>query len=300
MLLLIVEIATGGARQHVGVSLVQVYINLRLLLCPSIQPRQYSRICVSLVSIPLTGIATQLPPVMDDASFSTGNPLPSLEIYQGLWTNWSHGPIFGRTLTISRGNADLVIAFTGVFITFIGARFWRILSMTCHRFLSLSCPQDALYHQRQVILRNSPSADSAFITFLGLCWAWHRTNERAFRRLYHLLLLSLLCTTSFVIAGGFSSRISISVGSEVLLRGRRCGSLGYYLSGDPSTVDAYAAANAWSKRTVGDASNYAKQCYSSWSSSSGGSCEPFVRPQLPGKQDTAASCPFQDSVSEPN
>lgn len=162
---------------------------------------------------------------MDNPVFSAGDRAPAFEIYHGFWTNWSFGPIFGRILTISRQNADLVIAFTGVFVTFVGVRFWRILSLACHRFFSASCPQGVLYHQRQAILRNSPSADSALITFLGLCWAWRHTSERALRRLYLFLLLSVFCSAAFVIAGGFSSRISTLVGTEVLLRGSACGSL---------------------------------------------------------------------------
>lgn len=234
---------------------------------------------------------------MDNPVFNTGDRAPAFEIYHGFWTNWSYGPIFGRILTISRQNADLVIAFSGVFVTFVGVRFWRILSLACHRFFSSSCPQGALYHQRQTILRNSSSADSAFITFVGLCWAWRRTNERVFRRLYLLFLLSVFCSAAFVIAGGFSSRISTLVGTEVLLRGSGCGSLIYYLLTDrPSTENAYVAANAWSRQTVGHAFNYAQQCYTSSTSSPGTSCTTFVRPQLPGRQNNSASCPFQDSL----
>lgn len=60
---------------------------------------------------------------MKNTAFGTGDRAPAFEIYQGFWTNWSYGPIFGRILTISRQNADLVIAFTGVFVTFVGVRF---------------------------------------------------------------------------------------------------------------------------------------------------------------------------------
>lgn len=230
---------------------------------------------------------------MDNPVFITGDHAPAFEIYHGFWTNWSYGPIFGRILTISRQNADLVIAFTGVFVTFVGVRFWRILSLACHRFFSSPCPQGALYHQRQAILRNSPSADSAFITFLGLCWAWRHTSERALRRLYLLFLLSVFCSAAFVIAGGFSSRISTLVGTEVLLRGSACGSL---QADSVEDKDAYLAAKAWAMQTIRHAFNYAQQCYASSPSSIGTSCLILVRPQLLGKQNKSASCPFHGSV----
>lgn len=233
---------------------------------------------------------------MKNTAFGTGDRAPAFEIYQGFWTNWSYGPIFGRILTISRQNADLVIAFTGVFVTFVGVRFWRILSLACHRFFSSSCPQGALYHQRQAILRNSPSADSAFITFVGVCWAWRHTSERVFRRLYVLFLLSVLCSATFIIAGGFSSRISTSVGTEVLLRGSACGSLLLGSISGPDVENAVAAAGAWKSQTIKNAFNYATQCYDSSPSSPGTSCLTFVRPQLPGKENKSAACPFQDSV----
>lgn len=235
---------------------------------------------------------------MQNLAFSPGDHAPAFEIYQGLWINWSHGRIFGRILTISRQNADLVIAFTGVFITFVGVRFWRILSLACHRSFSSSRPQGALYHQRQVILRNSPSADSAFITFFGLLWAWRHTSERTFRALYLLIFLSVLCSAAFIVAGGFSSRISTLAGTEVLLRGSACGSLVYFLTRGPEDKNTFAAGNAWSRQTIGNAFNYAQQCYSTSPSrpGTGTSCMTFVRPQLPGIQNKSASCPFQESL----
>lgn len=233
---------------------------------------------------------------METPAFDTGDHAPTFEIHLGLWTNWSHGPIFGRTLTVSRQNADLIIAFTGVFITFVGVRFWRILSLACHRFLSSSYPQGALYHQRQVILRNSPSADSAFVSFVGLCWAWRHTSERVLRRLCLLFLLSVLCSATFVIAGGFSSRISTLAGAEALLRGTACSSLLYYVTNVTTTKETFAAANAWGTQSLTNAFNYAQQCYTSFSSSQGTSCLTYVRPQLSGRQNKSASCPFKESL----
>jgi hypothetical protein len=37
-------------------------------------------------------------------------------VYLGKWTNWSRGPVFGATLTLSREDANLLIAFVAFFV----------------------------------------------------------------------------------------------------------------------------------------------------------------------------------------
>lgn len=54
-------------------------------------------------------------------------------VHLGLWTDWSRGAVFGRTLTMTRGNANLLIAFTASFVAIVATRFWRILCLAIHR-----------------------------------------------------------------------------------------------------------------------------------------------------------------------
>jgi hypothetical protein len=86
-------------------------------------------------------------------------------VYLGVWTNWSKGTVMGATLTMTRQQGDLLIAFTGFLIPFVASRFWRILCFILHLYYSTSKPEDAIYHQRQVILRNSSSPDTGLVSF---------------------------------------------------------------------------------------------------------------------------------------
>lgn len=99
---------------------------------------------------------------------STMDPYP---VYTGIWTNWSRGKIMGATLTLNRQDADLLIAFSAFFIAFISTRTWRILCFCFHRSFSTSSPQDIVYHQRQVILRNSNSPENSIYLLWQLLWA---------------------------------------------------------------------------------------------------------------------------------
>lgn len=84
-----------------------------------------------------------------NTSSDSADPYP---VYVGAWTNWSRGRVLGATLTLSRRDADLLIAFTAFFVAFVATRVWRILCFAIHRFCSKKTPQNAIYHQHQVSL----------------------------------------------------------------------------------------------------------------------------------------------------
>lgn len=90
------------------------------------------------------------------------------QVYLGIWTDWTRGPILGQTLTLSRNNANLLIAFTASFIVFVGSRIWVILCLILHRSYSTAEQRDALHHQRQAILRNSSTSDGGLVRLLVL------------------------------------------------------------------------------------------------------------------------------------
>jgi len=63
----------------------------------------------------------------------TDSALVNNNVYIGTWTNWSRGSVLGATLTLTRSNGNLLIAFTAVFVAFISARFWKIACFAIHR-----------------------------------------------------------------------------------------------------------------------------------------------------------------------
>ncbi|KAI1410020.1 hypothetical protein F5Y13DRAFT_202643 [Hypoxylon sp. FL1857] len=158
---------------------------------------------------------------MEDVSVS--NASTPFSIHTGVWTNWSRGRVLGATLTLHRWDADLLIAFTASFIAFIGPHFWRIVCFIIHRRHSSAKARDTFHCQHQVILRNSTTAGSGLWESTKLFWTWPHTEKLRYSHILLTISTALGCVAAFTIAGGLSSRISTSVGNEVLIESTNCG-----------------------------------------------------------------------------
>lgn len=79
-------------------------------------------------------------------------------VFLGVWTDWSHGPIAGATLTLTQRNGGFLIAFIALYVTVTGGRFWTIVAFIAHILQSSDTVRDGIYHQRQAILRNTNSS----------------------------------------------------------------------------------------------------------------------------------------------
>ncbi|KAI0143061.1 hypothetical protein GGR57DRAFT_368634 [Xylariaceae sp. FL1272] len=224
-----------------------------------------------------------MPTVQSDANY--------YPVHLGVWTNWSRGAVLGPTLTVTRQQGDLLIAFTALFITWVADRGWRILSLSLHRHFSSPTPQGALHHQNQAILRNFDSQDS--ISQLGsLLWVNRNKHNRIYKPLL-LLVFSAAYTIFFAAASGFSSQISTAVGTEVLIKSSNCGWFGSDI--ELTDADAVTVAPKLYARNVGNAANYALQCYSD-DSSGILDCSRLPVKKIQSTIDTAASCPFEGDV----
>ncbi|KAI1357780.1 hypothetical protein F5Y08DRAFT_351646 [Xylaria arbuscula] len=208
-------------------------------------------------------------------------------IYLGVWINWSRGSILGQTLTTTKFNGNLLIAFTAFYIAFVATRFWSIICFL-HDYYSTQQPRSTVHHQRQVILRNSSSPESGLASLLQLLWAW-KNHEGPVTVILFPLILVTTCLLSFTVAGVFSSSISSSSGEEVLIKNANCGFI-------PSGWDNLAPYYASNGRKLTDATNYAQQCYGTKSSSILG-CDTFVSAHLPIENiNTSYECPFKGDI----
>lgn len=217
--------------------------------------------------------------------------LSSYPVYLGVWTNWSQGRVFGSTLTLTRSDGALLIAFIAFFITLIGTHIWRILCLILHGFFSTNSSQDALHNQRQALLRNSATPLGSIWLIMQMVHAWSRLGyegARPIRRLFPLLGATLLIAISLAAASGLSSRIAQS--NEVLLEGSSCGNLDYR-----GNVSAYSQVGVpYIFRQLSKAADYTLRCYESKSPSN--ECNTFLRPTLPMTIIPNASCPFTPSL----
>ncbi|KAK3317247.1 hypothetical protein B0T19DRAFT_488545 [Cercophora scortea] len=219
-------------------------------------------------------------------------------VYLGTWINWSRGPVFGATLTLTRENGNLLIAFTAFYVGLVSSRFWRIFCLAFHRYYSTPTPQDGLFHQRQAILRNSATPESSLLSLGQLYWAWRRSAQRALWRMLPTFIFALLSIIAFTAASGFSSRISTAIGNEVLLDGTNCGILrGFSTDTVPGTIMDAAVLNAYVGTHMSNVAKYAQQCYGPQTSRSDMfDCASFIIDQLPMQVNESAECPFKDGI----
>ncbi len=130
-------------------------------------------------------------------------PSDSYPVYIGVWTNWSYGQVFGSTLTLTRENGVLLIAFVSFFVTIIGTHIWRIASFFIHWAYSTQYPTDALHRQRQVILRGSASPISSLLAISQLAWASRQAARRPYLRLLPIGLTAVLVGCALALTSVF-------------------------------------------------------------------------------------------------
>lgn len=218
---------------------------------------------------------------------------PDLHIYIGSWTNWSRGSTFGATLTMTRDNGNLLIAFIALFVTFVGTCSFRIACFTFHRIFSKSSPQDAIYHQRQAILRNSSNGVTAIWEMCLLFWSWRRKKQRTILRILPMTIYIALNVATFTTIGIFSSNIAGTTGNEVLINESPfCGSS--YPKENISFGDTTTKLLPIYTQQFQSFFNYAQDCYAARLSD--GRCGSFIKGQLNSVVNRNASCPFRSEM----
>lgn len=216
---------------------------------------------------------------------------PDSRVYTGVWINWSHGKFFGRTLTVKRQDGDLLIAFVALFVTVVGTSFWRISCFAIHYYYSSEAPQDGVYHQRQAILRNSANSASGLWHLVRTVWAWRKNGTTTVTRVCPVIAHAVLCLGVFGAASGFSSKVSTSVGNEVLISSAR---FGVPNTTNLPNIDMMTKVFPLRSKQLRSYNRYAEQCYTNQSSLAG--CDTFVKPYLASQVNRNAHCPFKSHI----
>jgi hypothetical protein len=213
------------------------------------------------------------------------------DVQIGFWTNWSHGKIQGSTLTITRRDGNLLVAFVALFVAASGKSLWRLLCFLLHRYLSSPVPQDGLYHQRQAILRNAATPEDGSFRLLQVLWVWRKRARRPFLRVLPIAVSGMAMGIAFIVGGVFSAQLTSDQGSEVLISGTNCGPL-EALPDDTLANTVYLQPYLAQKATAHV--NYALQCYSNATNSE--DCNLYVKPKIPLTVERNASCPFAEKM----
>jgi hypothetical protein len=229
---------------------------------------------------------------MADSFFSPHLEPSHYGVHLGVWTNWSRGPVFGATLTMSREQGSLLISFTAFFVTIVAARFWSAACLILHRSFSVAEPRDALHHQRQAIFRNSPSSTSGLWSLIQLSLVWRDLAQRRLIRTLPSIFFAGISLLLFAFASGFSSSISTAIGDEVLIDGTNCG----YISLENVTYDTMSQViSPWQAGITSNAANYAQQVYSPDSTGVFDGTI-FVQRKLDTIVNREAPCPFSNHL----
>ena len=226
-------------------------------------------------------------------------------VFLGVWTNWSKNQVLGSTLTMTQKNGNVVVAFVALFITFVGARFWRIVCVAIHHAQSSAEPQDGIYHQRQAILKNADNPLAGFLSWYQLLMAWRKIGHRTYHRLLPMAILSACIGIGFIAASLLSSRVGSAMGEEVLVRGT-CGVniLGHHIAGQDknpaveTSPEFFTVLIPFLGQRLVSFSNYALSCYATKGNAQG--CNTYVKSQLPFTSNHSAACPFQDGICRLN
>ncbi|KAK5449920.1 hypothetical protein LTS15_008493 [Exophiala xenobiotica] len=243
---------------------------------------------------------------MADALGSSDN------IFQGLWTDWSKGGIWGLTWTLSPTHATLVTNSMTLFVSITGMQLWSIIRYSLHQMRPSSRQGMPTPHLRseQVILRNASSDLETARQMLCLaCTSRKKSTGRRSLRSYSIGLFALLYAGMFMTAATFSNRaisaISTNGGSAVLSRSKDCGMFNEsYLNianGNYSTEEEFGLFTQYAAKRAHDVElslEYALACYLPQPSTSlSSTCHSFKTSKLLW-QPLNGSCPFDEQLCQ--
>lgn len=221
------------------------------------------------------------------------NAPPHYDIYTGVWTDWSQNRIIGSTLTTTRAHGSLLIAFISLFVAVVGTGFWRICCFGLHCLYSTRASHDAIYHQRQTVLRNAANAATGVTSLYQVLNAWRRAHPKtSFRRILPLLIFSCIAWVAFGVASTFSSRLSTITGDAVLISSNNCGHM--YATVNSNLTDLTEVYQRYLAQRSIFSAQYAEQYYHEGHTVEG--CSALIKQHLSTAVTADALCPFPGDI----
>lgn len=214
-------------------------------------------------------------------------------IYTGVWLNWAKGPILGATLTTSHSNGLYLVSFLTMFVRMAGGHLWSIICFALHQLRSSREPQDGLYHQQQMLLRNSTSDTATLWELVKQTWFWRSKAKRGIWRTIPLIAIGLMHLVLFAAAAIFVSRIS-NTSDEVLIMSPHCGYPLFPAVNSANDVAGLVDTFIDGRTMATWAENYVQACYNT--TRADGSCNTFATPRLLPAISYTAGCPFADEM----
>ncbi|KAJ9608181.1 hypothetical protein H2200_007169 [Cladophialophora chaetospira] len=215
-------------------------------------------------------------------------------LYTGPWVDWSRDVVVGSTITLSARSASVLTAVLAVFVTVVGRCLWKILSFVAHQSSTSANAEDGIYHQHQLVLRNTGSPLQAAKSFADIAWRWRTKGRRPWLRSLPLAVFALVFLLAFGAASILTSLVTRAAGAQRLIISNDCG----YWSFDPAaTLEQRTLAMQY--KDLNDtlvAAEYARQCYDKDTSLNNKlRCGMYTKQSIDWKSmDT--ECPFDHSI----
>lgn len=225
-------------------------------------------------------------------------------IYEGIWTDWSKGPILGSTLTVSPYHATILSPAIAIFVSIAGSQLWRLFQFGLHQARATKHPSDFLYHQQQVVLRNTGADLNAMwrLSRLGIAWR-HQQHVAAFRTSFPLVFWTLVHFVTVVVASILSSLV-LGAGDRALSRSPYCGTF------NQTYLETVYSNNVLDPAVPQLAMEYASYVNEKWAavqkhvdicSTSVEGCDSLPIDDLPySARLMSKSCPFNNEVCHPS
>lgn len=159
-----------------------------------------------------------------------------------------------------------------------------------------------MYHQYQLVLKNTESESSFIWTLIKIGMAHRGARFEAYRRSLFLITIAVIHGAGFWAASGLSSRF-IAGSNEVQTVASKCGWSREPSLGDLRNDADFEAANAlvvMARYSYRKSAAYARQCYTkSGTSSDSITCDSHVEATLPYEVRYSESCPFDEKICKP-
>jgi hypothetical protein len=135
---------------------------------------------------------------------------PDVHVYQGIWTNWSRGPINGLTWTLSPTKSTLLTNTLALFVALAGGQLWNIIRFAIHQIRASYRSEEESHEsraQQQVVLRNTDTDLGTLRLMLQLAWNSRSTGKQLSFPIL-IATLAILHYGLFILAGTFSTLAS--------------------------------------------------------------------------------------------
>ncbi|KAH7127171.1 hypothetical protein B0J11DRAFT_296636 [Dendryphion nanum] len=143
----------------------------------------------------------------------------------GLWTDWSKGPVMGKTITTNIATGTILISALAVFCSLATTHLWHTLTFLTHQARSGHQVSDGLFWQQQALLRTLPTPSALVSGNMSLWWAWRRKANMTAIRCLVPSVVSLLFIAISLAATVSTNYIIDTSNVQVLVNSPHCGML---------------------------------------------------------------------------